>query len=82
MTVTQSRMGSFYEACINILIGFTINWVANMTLLPMFGFNVTGTQAFNIGLLFTGVSIARQYIIRRWFNARLHAAALRMAGDR
>jgi O-antigen/teichoic acid export membrane protein len=75
-------MGSFYEACINILIGFTINWVANMTLLPMFGFHVTGTQAFNIGLLFTGVSIARQYIIRRWFNARLHAAALRMAGDR
>ena len=35
----QTRLGSFYEACMNIVIGFSINWVANMAILPLFGFN-------------------------------------------
>lgn len=75
----QSRLGSLIEAVVNVLIGFGINWVANLLILPLFGFDVTGMQAFSMGLLFTAISIARSYAIRRWFNARLHAAAERIA---
>jgi hypothetical protein len=64
----QTRLGSFVEAWANIAVGFTVNWFCNMAFLPLFGFNVTGGQAFWIGVLFTGVSLVRQYVLRRWFN--------------
>ena len=76
----QTKLGSFYEAVFNVLIGFGINFVGNLLILPLFGFTPSLMQNFQIGLLFTGVSVARQYIVRRWFNGRLHAAAQRMAG--
>lgn len=53
----------------NIFIGFAINWAANMLFLPMFGFSsLTASKAFGIGMVFTGVSFARQFILRRYFN--------------
>jgi hypothetical protein len=66
--MAQTKLGSFAEAWANIAIGFAINWTANMLVLPLFGFNVTGSQAFHIGVIFTGISLARSYILRRWFN--------------
>ncbi len=71
--MTQTRLGSFIEAWVNVLIGFGINWCANLLILPLFGFNVSPGQAFEIGLWFTAVSVVRSYMVRRWFNARLHA---------
>lgn len=65
----QTRIGSFVEAWANILVGFSINWVANMLVLPLFGFDVTGAQAFGIGVIFTAISLARSYVLRRWFNS-------------
>lgn len=77
--MTQTRLGSLFEALANVVIGFGINWTANMLILPLFGFYVTGGQAFGIGVFFTVISIVRSYALRRWFNARLHAAAERLA---
>lgn len=77
--MNQTRIGSLIEVCINIAIGFAINWVANLLILPLYGFHITGSQAFTMGLIFTVISVARGYIIRRWFNARLQRAAQRMA---
>lgn len=77
--MNQSRTASLIEACVNVVIGLGINWIANMLILPLFGFNITGTQALNMGLIFTVISIARSYVIRRWFNARLQAAAQKIA---
>ena len=66
--MAQTKVGSFVEAWANIAVGFAINWTANMLVLPLFGFNLSGTTAFEIGLVFTLISLARQYILRRWFN--------------
>lgn len=66
--MTQTRAGSLAEAAANIAVGFAINWAANLLVLPLFGFNVTGSQAFGIGLIFTGISLLRSYALRRWFN--------------
>lgn len=66
--MSQTRLGSFVESWANIGIGFAINWSANMLVLPLFGFAVTGGQAFGIGVIFTGISLARSYCLRRWFN--------------
>lgn len=67
--MAQSRFGSIVEAVINMVIGFVINWSCNMLILPLFGFaSLTGGTAFEIGLVFTVVSLVRQYILRRFFN--------------
>jgi hypothetical protein len=77
--MTQTRLGSLIEALANVVIGFGINWTANMLILPIFGFHVTGGQAFGIGVFFTVISVVRSYALRRWFNAGLQKAAQRLA---
>lgn len=67
--MAQTRFGSFVESWANIAVGFAINWTANMVFLPMFGFStLTAFKAFGIGLVFTCISLVRQYVLRRWFN--------------
>lgn len=79
--MTQTRLSSLIEACFNILIGGTINFVANLFILPSVGLQgLTLVTNLYITLAFTVISIVRQYAIRRWFNRRLHAAAMRLAG--
>jgi hypothetical protein len=77
--MTQTRLGSLIEAFVNVLIGFGINFTANLIILPLFGYTPSLWDNFQIGLLYTVVSIARSYVILRWFNARLHAAAESLA---
>jgi hypothetical protein len=67
--MSQTKFGSFVESWANIFIGFTINYFANLAVLPMFGLNVTPSDAFVIGLIFTAISLVRSYVIRRWFNS-------------
>lgn len=67
--MSQTRFGSIAEATVNIAVGFSINWTCNMLILPLFGFSsLTASTAFQIGLVFTGISLIRQYVLRRYFN--------------
>ena len=67
--MAQTKFGSFVESGANIAVGFSINFAANLLILPYFGFNsLTAGKAFGIGVLFTGISLVRQYVLRRWFN--------------
>jgi hypothetical protein len=65
----QTKLGSITEAWANIAVGFSINYAANMLILPLFGFKtLTALTNFEIGLLYTLISLARSYVLRRWFN--------------
>lgn len=65
----QTRLGSIAEAWANIAVGFAINFTANWCILPLFGFNsLTLRTNFEIGLLYTLISLVRSYVLRRWFN--------------
>jgi hypothetical protein len=77
--MNQTRLGSFIEAWINVAIGFGINFGANLFILPLIGFHISVGQNLFIGVLYTIVSVVRSYCIRRWFNNRIHLAALRLA---
>lgn len=66
--MSQTKTGSFVEAWANIAVGFAINFAANMVVLPHFGFAITAAKAFGIGVVFTIISLVRQYVLRRWFN--------------
>ncbi len=67
--MAQTKLGSVVESLANIAVGFAINWSANMLVLPAFGFTgLTAAKAFGIGLVFTAISLVRQYVLRRYFN--------------
>ncbi len=64
----QSRFGSFAESLTNIGIGITIGFLANIIVLPAFGYDVTLSDATAISVVFTAISLARSYAIRRVYN--------------
>ena len=70
--MSQTKLGSFIEAWVNVLIGFTINYIANLLIFQLFGFHISLLAKFYMGLLYTVISVVRSYCIRRWFNARIH----------
>jgi hypothetical protein len=76
----QTRRQSIIEAWANIAIGFSINYTANLVLLPLVGARFTLAENFWLGWIYTAISILRQYAIRRWFNDRIHAVAAMLAG--
>jgi len=75
----QSKTESFIESSINIGIGYVISMGAQLLLFPLYGIDISFTTNLWLGLWFTIISLARSYVIRRWFNARLHAAVHRLA---
>lgn len=67
--MAQSVKRSWQEAWVNIGIGFFINYIANLLVLKaVMGYNVTLLDNVYIGLLFTVISLLRQFVIRRWFS--------------
>jgi hypothetical protein len=64
----QSRRASFIEACVNTAVGYAISVLANLYVLPLFGLQVSLSQAAGLGLVFTGIALVRSYAIRRLFN--------------
>ena len=71
----QARLGSLIESAINILIGYSIALLSQLLIFPWFGIHIPLSDNLLIGAWFTLISLLRSYIIRRWFNARLHTAA-------
>lgn len=78
--MNQTRLGSLIESLMNTSIGLAVSIVAGTLVFPLFGFHPSAGQNIAISLIYTAISIVRQYVLRRWFNARLHAAAGRLAG--
>lgn len=78
----QTKLESFIETCISTAIGLVINVTAQELVFPLFGLYVTFGENLTIAAIFTVISIARGYCIRRWFNARLKAVAHHLAGGR
>ena len=66
--MSQSHWHSLLEAHANVAVGFGINYLANLYLLPLWGFEVRASQALGMGVVFTGVSLVRSYVLRRVFN--------------
>ena len=76
----QTRLGSLIESLMNIAIGYGVALLSQIMIFPLFGIYVSLTTNLWIGAWFTLISLVRSYVIRRWFNARLHRVAQAMAG--
>jgi cobalamin biosynthesis protein CobD/CbiB len=67
--VKQSRIMSLVEAIANVAIGYGVAVVTQMLVFPVFGLQTTLAQNLKLGLVFTMVSIARSFALRRIFEA-------------
>ena len=69
--MSQSVCRSWQESWSNIFIGFGINFIANITILPLFGFkSLTWEKNIFLGIIYTCISLLRSFCIRRWFNRK------------
>lgn len=81
----DSKLKSLSEVTVNILVGYSINYTANVFILPPYADRIGHTDllAFaEIGLWFTLVSLVRQYGFRRLFerfgkNENLYTLSIR-----
>jgi hypothetical protein len=78
--MNQSRTASLIESVFNVVIGYGVALASQLAIFPMFGIHLPLSDNLAIGAWFTIISLVRSYAIRRWFNARLHRAAQKLAG--
>lgn len=64
----QSKLQSFLEANTNTFIGFGVSFVLAYTVLPFYGVEQSVMVSFEITLIYTVVSVVRNYVVRRFFN--------------
>ncbi len=66
--MAQTKKGSLIESISNVIIGYTVALLSQLLIFPMFDIHVPITDNLAIGAWFTVISLARSYVIRRWFN--------------
>lgn len=70
----QSRWMSLVESVTNIAVGYGIAVLTQLAVFPMFGLHASLGDNLVIGLIFTGVSLTRSYVLRRLFNSLVAAS--------
>jgi len=66
--MTQTRTMSAVESAANVLAGYGIAVAAQLAVFPLFGIHIPLADNLAIGAVFTAISLARSYTLRRWFN--------------
>jgi predicted lysophospholipase L1 biosynthesis ABC-type transport system permease subunit len=72
---------SLVEATANVVVGFGVAVLAQVAVFPLFGLHVGFADNLMIAAIFTAISIARFYVLRRVFEAiRVHRNEKTAAG--
>jgi len=66
----QTKKNSLIESITNVAIGYFVALISQIAIFPLFNIDVTIKDNIFIGIWFTGISIARSYLIRRFFTNR------------
>ena len=77
----QSRLESLVESAVSTAVGYLVALASQLAIFPWFGIHVGLSTNLWIGFWFTLISLARGYIIRRWFNQRMKRFSQRAAAQ-
>jgi len=66
----QTKKQSFIEAVSNVFIGMMVSLIVQIVVYPLLNIEVKFIQNIYLTLIFTAVSIARSYLVRRFFNRK------------
>jgi hypothetical protein len=73
---------SLIEAISNVAVGFGLAIATQILVFPLFGMQASFADNLALGSIFTGISIARSYALRRLFEAiRMHRTETSTAGQ-
>ena len=64
----QSRLMSLIEAVANVAVGYNMALLTQVLVFPLFGLVTTLGENLGIAAIFTVISLARGYILRRLFE--------------
>jgi hypothetical protein len=76
----QSRAMSFVEATTNVVAGLAVAMVAQVLVFPLFGIALAIEANLAIASIFTALSVARSFLLRRLFEA-IRTRNLRNSGS-
>ncbi len=65
----EIRLMSLVESVANMVVGYGVAVVTQILIFPVFGLHTTLAQNLKMGAIFTVVSIARSFALRRVFEA-------------
>lgn len=65
----QSRLMLLVESVANVVVGYGDAVLTQILIFPIFGLHTTLAQNLKMGAVFTVVSIARSFALRRVFEA-------------
>lgn len=65
----QSRLMSLVEAVANVVVGYGIAVATQIVVFPLFGIRLALVDQLGLGAIFTVISIARSFALRRLFEA-------------
>lgn len=60
---------SLVESVANVIVGYSVAVATQILIFPVFGLHTTLTENLKMGAVFTVVSIARSFALRRLFEA-------------
>lgn len=66
----QTRTQSFIESITNIITGYIVALISQIIIFPLFNINVPLSDNLLIGAYFTVISLARSYLLRRYYNRK------------
>ena len=66
----QSKRESMIETLTSVFVGWLIGVILNLTILPLFNYNITVVDSLLVSLVYTVISVVRGYLIRRFFNSK------------
>lgn len=66
--MNQSRRMSLIEAGTNVSLGYCLAVMTQIVVFPWYGLYPSLSQNLTIGAVFTAVSLARSYALRRFFE--------------
>lgn len=70
--MTQSKSMSLVESVTNIIVGYFVAVATQALVFPLFNIHINMHEQFQMGIIFSIVSVARSYILRRIFNSFKH----------
>ena len=65
----QTRLMSLVESVANVIVGYGVAVVTQILIFPIFGLHTTLAQNLKMGAVFTILSIARSFGLRRLLEA-------------
>lgn len=64
----QTRMMSAVESVTNVVVGLLVSLAVQVAVFPWFGLRLDASRHVALTAIFTAVSVARSYVVRRMFE--------------